>query len=139
MTNGILVICPIEGKYCGRCLRWLFCGLFDLRETVILFKTSKIMIKQSFKVSKISLWAVRRQEFQSYDVNTFMRSWDAVLEGGGFKSHQSFSWRPPPMGMWNLNFDRSYIREVNRGGIEGVIRDHDASIIRTYSRTEWCY
>lgn len=32
-----------------------------------------------------------------------------------------------------LNFDDSYIREENQGGIGGVIREHDGAIISNYS------
>lgn len=34
-----------------------------------------------------------------------------------------------------MNFDCSYVRGENRGGIGGVIQDHDGVVIRNFSRT----
>lgn len=43
------------------------------------------------------------------------------------------TWWPPPLGVLKLNFDGSYIREEHRVGFGCVIRDHDGTVIRSYS------
>ena len=39
----------------------------------------------------------------------------------------------PPPGIFKLNFDGSFVQSVQRGGIGGVIRDWNGTIIRNFS------
>lgn len=65
--------------------------------------------------------------FSSYDVRNY-----AILGCGFGGCCQSSPGYPPPLDRLKLNFDGSYIRDKNRGGIGGAIRDHDGVTIHNY-------
>eukprot|EP00268_Persea_americana_P001198 TRINITY_DN10363_c0_g4_i2.p1 TRINITY_DN10363_c0_g4~~TRINITY_DN10363_c0_g4_i2.p1 ORF type:complete len:103 (-),score=13.50 TRINITY_DN10363_c0_g4_i2:226-534(-) len=39
----------------------------------------------------------------------------------------------PPMGILKLNFDESFVKSLDKGGIGGVIRDWSSKIVRSFS------
>lgn len=55
------------------------------------------------------------------------------MGGGGGRPHHTIPWSPPSLNLLKLNFDGSFIRGENRGGIGGIICDHDGAVIRNYS------
>ena len=62
-------------------------------------------------------------------------SWAAVLNGGHHaKVIHRLSWRSPPVGIFKLNFDGSFLQSAQRGGFGGVIKDWNGNVIRDFSR-----
>ena len=85
-------------------------------------------------VWSVSEWVRKRKEFNSVDLFDLNRSWAAICKGGGrLKSKQKVSWMSPPMGILKLNFDESFVKSLDKGGIGGVIRDWSSKIVRSFS------
>lgn len=54
------------------------------------------------------------------------------------KPVQKSFWTHPPVGLMNLNFVRSYIKETRRGSFGGVIRESLGNILCSYSGAVEC-
>lgn len=54
------------------------------------------------------------------------------------KHVQHTYWTLPPEGALKLNFDRSYIKEVSRGGFGRVVRYSSGHILYSYSGAVDC-
>eukprot|EP00268_Persea_americana_P006524 TRINITY_DN12355_c3_g1_i1.p1 TRINITY_DN12355_c3_g1~~TRINITY_DN12355_c3_g1_i1.p1 ORF type:complete len:248 (+),score=21.79 TRINITY_DN12355_c3_g1_i1:391-1134(+) len=131
----------LQWKYSGSsargCLLWcfsLYAGLWKLwleRNSRIFKNKSKsfVQIVQSI-IWNILEWASKKAEFEGVALEDLNRSWAANLVGGYHpRSVHRIRWIPPLAGFLNLNFDGSYIKQINLGG---VIRDSFGSVVKNF-------
>ena len=86
-------------------------------------------------VWNVSEWACNRKEFGGISLIDLNRSWASVFEGHGRPTVVTrVEWICPPPGILKLNFDGSFLRRTNQGGIGGVQKKLEW---RCYSKLLW--
>ena len=79
-------------------------------------------------------WVRTKKEFEGVDLSDLDISWVEVLRGGwNAKPVNRVLWLNPPMGVLKLNFDRSFVHSLRRGGIGLVIKDWPDVVVQSYS------